>query len=121
MQVISVESLIRSEVKELESLIKRQNSNEAKKFSDVAMSRIEYLNSRLFDHISFLEKYYARYTELVNIRAIYKLQRVTICLTLGAFIIGFLNLLIYWEQLSKVIKCVLNSLYMIRVLIEASL
>jgi hypothetical protein len=75
-------------------------------FSKVIISRIQLLNNRLFEDMSFLEMYYSRHVELLNIRALYNLQIITVVFTIGAFILGIIGGIAGWQSILQFITLI---------------
>jgi hypothetical protein len=60
------------------------------------------------EHLAFLEKYFSRHVELINIEAIYNLQVITVILAIGAFILGIISAMAGWESILKFLNMIYN-------------
>lgn len=76
-----------------ENLINRNNNDlrdvESKEMFLVnVLSQIENLGEKLLENAKYLDEHYAKFMNLMNIKAVYKLQSVTAWLTAGTVLLG---------------------------------
>jgi hypothetical protein len=94
--------LIQDDGKELFELQKHPSAEEPRKFSDHLLEKIDFLNKTLYEHTAFIDKYFSRHTELLNIEVIYNLQVITVLFTIGAFVLAIITLLVNWKELLEI-------------------
>jgi hypothetical protein len=74
------------------------------KFRENVFSRISYLRNIFDKHMSFLNKSFSTYVEFLNVEAIYRLQIVSIALSVLALVAAVIGVLSNWESIARFIK-----------------
>lgn len=96
---------LRGELKETNDLIALDiHSNAANldnNFETGIFSRIGYLQKLVVDHINFIDKTFSTHIEFENIGALYKLQWITLLLTMVALIASIIGLAANWKEISQ--------------------
>ena len=95
---------LRKEMAETEKLLEikilSNKNNSDNNFGKRMFSEIEYFQKLVGDHIDFIDKVFSTHIEFENIRAIYRLQVITLGLTIIALITSLIGLTANWGAVS---------------------
>lgn len=76
---------------------------------NVAMKKnIDYLGKLVTSHVEFVDKEFSSHIEILNVSAIYRLQIITLWLTVAATFLGVIGLLSNYQDIKGAICFILN-------------
>jgi mannose/fructose/N-acetylgalactosamine-specific phosphotransferase system component IIC len=78
---------------------------------NVAMKKnIDYLIKLLISQVEFVDKEFSSHIEVLNVYAVYRLQVLTLWLTVVATFLGIVSLLANYQEIKNVICTILNDI-----------